>query len=278
MTLAYLLFRVADTLEDAENSSRAKKLASLATLREVLTGSDKRQIVAVAEEWAQPGLTSHRGYLTLLREFPSLMTAIADLGAPVRSVILHHACRTVDGMLDFVERSEADGTLRLKTLRDLRDYCFVVAGIVGELITELLVVPRHRSDSAELWRLAAIFGEGLQLVNILRDSEDDADHGRIYLPTQVPIQDVFALARDDLDRAVCYVDELRRRRLGQGIIPFAEFPRRLAQATLSRVELQGAGAKLDRSEVAKLLLDVDERFRSPRELPSDLGAHLLRDL
>jgi phytoene/squalene synthetase len=40
-------------------------------------------------------------------------------------------------MADYVKRGEPDGSLRLRDLDDLRHYCYVVAGIVGELITDI---------------------------------------------------------------------------------------------------------------------------------------------
>jgi farnesyl-diphosphate farnesyltransferase len=233
LTLAYLIFRVADTLEDAEHLSRGLKLEALYGLRKALACGSRHQVSLLAPMWRDWTPTSHRGHQELLEELPSVVDAVADLGGHYPCVILHHACRTIDGMVQFIERSDPDGRLRLRSLGDLQNYCYAVAGIVGELITELLVAPASDPEAANLWRLAPVFGEGLQLVNILRDAEDDAVQGRTYLPECVRIQELFELARDDLGHAECYVEELRRRKLGNGIVPFAEFPLRLAQLTLN---------------------------------------------
>ena len=273
LTLAYLLFRVADTLEDAEQIPRKERLAALKSLRDTLFDGRVAQRVGVTETWCTWPV-HHAGYAELLDEFPALMATIDQLDQPTRMAILHHAGRTIEGMLRFVDSSDEDGSLRLETLSDLREYCYVVAGIVGELITELLVTPRNDPQAEQLWEQAAAFGEGLQLVNILRDARDDAQHGRIYLPARVAIEEVFELARADLRIGQDYVDALRRRQFGHGIVPFAEFPLRLAEKTLERVEDEGTGAKLGRSEVAELLLNIDGRLQSAEELPSSLRAHL----
>jgi len=49
---------------------------------------------------------------------------------------------------------------------------------------------------------ATIWGEALQLVNILKDSADDREEGRRYLPAGVDRAEIFRLARRDIEVAV----------------------------------------------------------------------------
>lgn len=62
---------------------------------------------------------------------------------------------------------------------DLDRYCYSVAGVVGELLTELFAVysPVIATQKAALAPLAVSFGEGLQLTNILKDVWEDAGRG-----------------------------------------------------------------------------------------------------
>src|SRR5258708_5834898 len=62
------------------------------------------------------------------------------------------------------------------------------------------------------------FGEGLQLVNILKDASRDAAVGRAYLPSGVSRSEVIALARADLQRARLYIDALERARAPRGFV------------------------------------------------------------
>jgi farnesyl-diphosphate farnesyltransferase len=256
LTLGYLLFRVADTLEDAEGSTRAARLAALDELRGAITAPDAAGHEALAAQWVRWRPTGHQGYLDLLAQFPALMRAIHELPQQAPRIVLHHARRTIEDMAHFVRGSDDDGTLRLATLDELVRYCYAVAGIVGEMITELFVAQfaSLESAAAQLRAHAARFGEALQLVNIVRDANDDARHGRVYLPAGVPRAAVFARARESLEHAAAYIEVLERAGAGDGLIPFTQFPVMLARRTLELVERTGAGAKVSRDEVGAILL------------------------
>ena len=71
-----------------------------------------------------------------------------------------------------------------QSIAELRDYCYIVAGIVGEMLTELFLLDRPGlAPAADYLRARSrLFGEGLQLVNILKDADVDASEGRVYIP------------------------------------------------------------------------------------------------
>ncbi len=66
---------------------------------------------------------------------------------------------------------------RYRTLDELLDYCYHVAGVVGVMAGHLMLV----DDSATINRLGDL-GTTMQLTNIARDVIDDARVGRVYLP------------------------------------------------------------------------------------------------
>ena len=169
-------------------------------------------------------------------------------------------------MASFVERSSAGGRLELASLDDLVAYCYAVAGIVGEMLTELflLAAPALAPAADFLRRRAARFGEGLQLVNILKDSAGDAVQGRRYLPPSVDRAQVFALARRDLETAAAYVRALQRNDAPRGTVAFTALPLLLARATLDRVEQEGPGAKLTRPEVFALVARLEAALDAGR--------------
>jgi farnesyl-diphosphate farnesyltransferase len=138
--------------------------------------------------------------------------------------------------------------MRLARVEELRAYCYVVAGIVGELLTELFGAAPALSEAGRR------FGEGLQLVNILKDAPSDAREGRVYLPASVPRADIVKLARDDLRTAERYIDELRAHGASPGTIAFCTLPHRLAVATLDR--LDEGRPKLTREEAMAIFADV----------------------
>ena len=78
---------------------------------------------------------------------------------------------------------------------DLDDYCYYVAGVVGEMLTDLFCdyspqIARHRPA---LSAIAASFAQGLQMTNILKDVWEDRSRGVSWLP-----QDVFTRYGVDL--------------------------------------------------------------------------------
>src|SRR5699024_47477 len=88
---------------------------------------------------------------------------------------------------------------RLSGLRDMAEmdrYCYYVAGIAGEMLTEVFCdrSPEIRKQRPELARLQASFGQGLQMVNILKDIWDDHERGACWLP-----RDLFQQAGFNLD-------------------------------------------------------------------------------
>ena len=275
LTLAYLLFRVADTLEDAEGKPRAERLAALADLREILDRPDPDAAEQVAAAWSQWRPSRHAGYMELIECFPSLLCSLLSTSPPIQRIIFEHTRRTVDGMVLFVRKSGDEGQLTLTSLDELRTYCYAVAGIVGEMITELFIAadPKLEMVAAPLRQHAADFGEGLQLVNILKDAADDARDGRRYLPNNVASDRVFQIARHDLSQAERWVGALEASRAHPGMIAFGKLPLLLARRTLDLVEQHGPGSKMSRDQVADIVRQVDPSYRLLGGVPAGLAAH-----
>ena len=96
------------------------------------------------------------------------------------------------GMAEFQQAATAAG---LDDLPHLDRYCYHVAGVVGEMLTELFCdysaeIDRRRR---ELLALAVSFGQGLQMTNILKDIWDDRRRGACWLPRDVFLKAGFEL-------------------------------------------------------------------------------------
>lgn len=263
--IAYLLFRIADTFEDAAHWEPAARRAALAEFEGLLREWRPDEAARRAAAWSAAGPSDHEGYRELIAKSPSVLEAFFALDPEAVEPIRAHVVRSAEGMAGFVSETR-EGRLTLSTLEDLRRYCYVVAGIVGEMLTELFLLKRPPLAAASegLRSRAATFGEALQLVNILKDSAEDAREGRRYLPECVPAAEVFALARRDLDVAEAYTRLLLTAGAPRGVVEFCALPTALARATLDRVEARGPGAKVSRLEVLRIrqrvtrALDRDE--------------------
>ena len=265
--LAYLLLRVADTLEDAELWSRGARLAALAEFSSVLNLSDAAGLARseeLARAWSSSPPTRDAGCIALLKALPDVWRELGRQQEASRAIVLRQVGRTSEGMHAILARADEMGRFRLATVEELQNYCYVVAGIVGELLTELFLhdCPSLESVRTTLLEHQVAFGEGLQLVNILKDEKNDARDGRAYLPSEVPRGELFALARRDLAAARLYIDALEQGGAPPGYVGFTTLSVDLADATLVRLEEEGAGAKVSRSVVMQMFARIQQRIAS----------------
>jgi farnesyl-diphosphate farnesyltransferase len=260
VTISYLLFRIADTFEDAAAWPRALRIAALELFIQLLEAPDREKIAAVAGQWAEEVPVDQPGYRELLAAVPFVFDCFLALAPEAVALIREHTVRTAQGMAGFVARTRDDGELRLRDIADLQAYCYTVAGIVGELLTELFILgrPAVAAVASRLRERARAFGEGLQLVNILKDSASDATEGRRYLPDGVDRAAVLDLARRDLKQAAEYVLILQTAGAERGLVAFNALPVRLAHATLLRVEQAGPGSKVTRSQVYAIVQSLNQ--------------------
>jgi farnesyl-diphosphate farnesyltransferase len=104
------------------------------------------------------------------------------------------------GMHQFQRTASLRGLPRSS---DLDDYCYYVAGVVGQMLTELFCgysgrIAQHR---AALNELAVSFAQGLQMTNILKDVWEDRSRGACWLPQEVFTRYGVDLAQLSVTRA-----------------------------------------------------------------------------
>ncbi|QQS60866.1 MAG: phytoene/squalene synthase family protein [Candidatus Moraniibacteriota bacterium] len=68
-----------------------------------------------------------------------------------------------------------------KTLSELLDYCYLVAGTVGLMLLPILAPKKEE----KLRNFAICLGHAMQLTNILRDVGEDYKNDRIYIPQDI---------------------------------------------------------------------------------------------
>jgi len=185
--VAYLLCRAADALEDSWPGDAGAIRRRFERFSAALAG-DERAAGELAEE--AKGLAPGRADLDLLAHLPLVLQAFAELPEPDRRVISEGVEILATGMCRYAsraaERMRGDVELLpyLDTEVELHDYCWVVAGCVGVLLTRLFA--RRSRASAEVHarrlELAPKVGEALQLTNILLDWPIDVRRRRCHVP------------------------------------------------------------------------------------------------
>lgn len=266
VTVAYLLFRIADTFEDATRWSTTEQRDALAAFTRLLENPSAGDLAALAAAWTAHPPVDNQDYIELLTETPGVVATLRGFRPGAVRVICHHVTRTAEGMADFVDPLGRGGAQPVEDLDGLRAYCYIVAGIVGEMLTDLFLLERDElaAVSGELRARAAAFGEGLQLTNILKDVGDDEEEGRSFLPAGVARSRIFELAREDLRVAREYIGILQEAGGEPGLVAFTALPVAMAVATLDRVEAAGPGAKISRLQVATIVGKVDGAIKLGR--------------
>jgi farnesyl-diphosphate farnesyltransferase len=259
VTLAYLVLRIADTLEDSQQLLERQRVQALSEFDRLLESLDEDEAWTFAQKWSAKQPLIDVAFSDTMLNTPLVIQQLSRRNESTRKVSVRFARYTARGMASFIR----DGKMQLANLDELRQYCYVVAGVVGEMLTELfaLQIPSFGVSDA-IRDDARAFGEGLQLVNILKDSEEDALRGRVFLPDAIQRSDVFQLARQDLRAAERYVNCLEQCKAPPGFIAFTLLPLRLAWATLDVVEKEGPGAKVSRPQVMEIVKTVQTNASS----------------
>ncbi|MBC7965678.1 MAG: squalene/phytoene synthase family protein [Fuerstia sp.] len=262
--LSYLLFRVADSIEDAPEGDAATKISLLTAMR---TGLNKAAAGGASNlECLSPASTSFGGLWPtespterLLRQLPRLMALFGELPSTVANEIRNALASTISGMIRFIDASkDSPDQIQIQTVSDLRLYCYAVAGVVGEMLTDIFVFhhPPGVAVHNELRQLSVGFGEFLQLTNILKDAERDATCGRVFIPIGTSRDSIFQLAYAARQDADMYISILEKNDFPTDILVFCRFLCFLAEGSLSRLQSNGAGSKLTRDEVMRILSAV----------------------
>ena len=249
VALAYLVFRIADTIEDEGQARDDQRIEVLQKFQQCL--NDEQCVEQLVSDWMADHAPDHEGYAQLLRSGGWVVDQLRELDPEASGNIRHYVGRTILGMIDRLQQHDPGP----QGVPGIRSYCYSVAGIVGELCTELFILhhPPLKPDRERLLTLSVAFGEALQLVNILRDQYDDHRAGRQYLPGGVPPDQLLKLATQVNDQSQEYIAMLERRDSPAGILEFNKINLCLAAATLELLQEQGPGVKLSRKTVSQLI-------------------------
>jgi farnesyl-diphosphate farnesyltransferase len=183
VTNAYLLCRIADTIEDEPAIAPAETLAFLERFRAVVAGREDAGRLAgeLEPRLSDRTLPAER---ELVHHLERVVSVTAALSPTQRAAIQRCVDLMCYGMPRFQDTASLKGLARST---ELDDYCYYVAGVVGDMLTELFceyspAIARHRTD---LTRLAVSFAQGLQMTNILKDVWEDRSRGACWLPQEV---------------------------------------------------------------------------------------------
>ncbi len=201
ITVAYLLLRVSDYLEDNQELGDDEKVVLLEEWRRVLGGSGDRdsligRLSEAEEDTPDAFVARHTG---------TVLGGLNRLAPASREILVRRVRESSAGMARWTKRGPV-----FRTEADLDDYMHEVAGRVGHLLTELFVLRLSGvgSEKERMMELGREFGLALQTVNVIRGLHEDRDRGWVYVPTAflpapaIPASELFEPANHSAAMAV----------------------------------------------------------------------------
>jgi len=232
---AYLCMRAIDEIEDHPSLDKKHKVNLLRQTSDMLyekTFDEKR-------------------YSTMIEPFKDILPEVSvRLGdwlcvcpTDIVNKVMESTGKMAKGMAKWVERD-----FQVRTKEDLDEYTYYVAGLVGEMLSDIW----HWHDGTKTDHVLAVgYGRGLQAVNILRNEEEDyEERGVNFVPDNWGRPELFAYARENLQLADEYIKDISNKK----ILLFCKIPLALAKRTLATMEK--GQEKMTRQEVEETVREI----------------------
>jgi len=266
---AYLLCRIADTIEDSEALPASARRALYDALHRAVDPA-RPEPVAMPRP-PGPAVGAAEAYARLMAGAPQVLAAFASLPPASRAAIAECVREMIAGMRSPAARGREAGVRFVAAdFADLDQYCHFVAGTVGVMLTRLFSAELGEPPAlagAATRELGRRFGLGLQATNIIKDHADDVARGVCFVPRSSvgpaadgcriapPQRDALIRhALDHLDRAMEFVLLIPHQ--ADGIRLFCLWALMLAFGTLREAAKATLPTpKVPRSEVARILSD-----------------------
>jgi farnesyl-diphosphate farnesyltransferase len=296
LSLAYLLARATDTLADTADAPVALRMEALRSLATAIQGGALEATAQFRESFAP--LQKDEAEKELIARLPELLAWLGELAPVDRDEVRNVLDKINRGQtLDLERFGSATEVHALVNAGELEEYTYLVAGCVGEFWTRLCfahVKNFSERRETEMRELGIRYGQGLQLINILRDSGEDLRQGRCYLPagelsslglapseilsSPNQVEPILQKWREKAEQGIAagieYASTIRNRR-----VRFATaLPALIGARTLALLRAAGPEAlqrrvKVSRPEVRKLTLST--ALASPRSLRAKFTKLLL---
>jgi len=226
VTVAYLLFRIADCLEDHAELVAERKATLLRLWGDIVTGSrPARDLTTQLSE-----LDDNDPEVYVARRADSVMQYLNNTPEQPRKILASHVYETSQGMARWQEHGPF-----VTTEEEMDDYMHQVAGRVGYLLTDIFswYSPAINKIRERLIPLGREFGLALQTVNIIRGLRKDYERGWIFVPAT--FFEKIGLSRKDffdktnMDKALSVITLLvdkAKRHLNDGLTYITLLPRK----------------------------------------------------
>ena len=251
----YLLCRIVDTIEDAVCiDPKTKQVLSTLFIKTVLDSSYSEEFV----KESLIALLHHPNHdeKDLIKNIPRVLRVLQSCDEKQRHAVAQCVQIMSEGMSYFHVRQNQAG---LEDLKEFEKYCYVVAGVVGKMLTTVFALhsPAFAKAISGKESLAIAFGQALQMTNILKDFPEDRLRGVSWKPKGIDQTELLVIAHQKLEDSLRYIYCIPKSEPGIRQFCFLAFG--LAVLTLKQIAKrhqfqESAEVKLMRAQVSRFYI------------------------
>ncbi|MCK4980130.1 MAG: phytoene/squalene synthase family protein [Candidatus Delongbacteria bacterium] len=238
---SYLICRLLDTLEDAYDITVETKIKALDKAISCLTSSDNFD--------ENDDIFKHLAATSDIKPFEKVLLensfkifeCIDTFPENVQTIIRKWTIEMAEGMKKYSFGSDKS-KVQLASIDELEDYTYYVAGTVGELLSKLFTLDHFKlPEKAKqiMFENSIAFGKALQYVNIIKDSREDFEEDRCFIPADllkaksISLEEFFKSDRKEDIKAI-YIELINKaeKYLDDAIEYINVIPRRLRKIRL----------------------------------------------
>lgn len=192
MLLAYVFCRIADTIEDEPKLNASEKDVLLNLFANIFKDTSnydqniKNFINSIPQEWKE---SKDNWEYILCANCQWCFDVFLEFSEKIIAITAATVIEMCKGMVRFSHKLEQAGDwMAIQTIAELDEYCYFVAGIVGNLVTEFFDFHStliNKKTHTKLKSLSISFGLALQITNILKDAMEDSTRGICFLPEEL---------------------------------------------------------------------------------------------
>lgn len=188
---AYLFCRIIDTVEDACKLDPQIKIRLLLEFSRLISEPAYRADKLSAWIKDCQVVDGTPNDLELLSQAARVFNVFDALPEPHRRQIIPSVHEMARGMAYFQKKFDFSRLTLLEDENELEEYCYFVAGVVGEMLCNLFFaeLPGLSAKARDTMKRNAVsFGLGLQMTNISKDVMADRNRGWSYVPKSLIVR------------------------------------------------------------------------------------------
>ena len=195
--IGYLFCRIADTYEDSEILSVEEKIEALNNFRDLVEsdGKELKHLEKIREICAAKfDENDDEEFLALYPQ--TAFERYQTFPDGVKKIMVSTINEMIAGMQKTIVRQQTQTQIGTKSIEELEEYCYFVAGTVGNLLTDLFHYYSpwiNEKLYEQMCEHKIAFGEALQLTNIIKDAMGDLKRGVSFIPRDLAAQNGVAL-------------------------------------------------------------------------------------